>query len=305
MVDLPRGANAGGHVLCRERLAAAAVARPGLLDLTIFFSGPEPGIEDLAPHVQLRTLPAVFSTRRLAWLTGTLPDHTDLAPWHPLLAKRLSHGFDVLHTTDGLFAYARTAARVAARRGLPLVNSIHTATPDLTRLFTARTLQRLLGAGWLGRLACDGLNLPEGAAAAKRHALRRHQAGCAHALVSRPDDRRQALTSPHRTISASGSPKSPDDTRRPSPESAAARGATWGEGFSPSSPRPGSRRPAGRQEQRHRSAGSAPAGAGGYRWPAAAAGGGAPPGAPPGPAYRCAAQPRFSMGTYCRTGSPT
>ncbi len=153
MVDLPRGANAGGHVLCWERLAAAAVARPGLLDLTIFFSGPEPGIEDLAPHVRLRTLPAVFSTRRLAWLTGTLPDHTDLAPWHPLLAKRLSHGFDVLHTTDGLFAYARTAARVAARRGLPLVNSIHTATPDLTQLFTARTLQRLLGAGWLGRLA--------------------------------------------------------------------------------------------------------------------------------------------------------
>jgi glycosyltransferase involved in cell wall biosynthesis len=194
MVDLARGPNAGGHVKCWERLATAALAFGDRLDLTVFFSGDAPGRTELGANVRLEALPPVFSTRRLAWLTGDLPDHTDLAPWHPQLAARLAAGFDVLHTTDAYFAFARTAARVAERTGLPLVNSIHTATPELTRLFASRTLHRLAGDGALGRLLEDRLRLPQRAEAAKVGALLRHQSRCAHALVSRPVDRERALS---------------------------------------------------------------------------------------------------------------
>ena len=194
LVDLARGPNAGGHVKCWERLASAALAFGDRLDLTVLFSGDQTEPAALGDNVRFEALPPVFSTRRLAWLTGDLPDHTDLAPWHPRLARRLAAGFDVLHTTDAFFAFARTAARVAERTGVPLVNSIHTATPELTRLFAGRALHRLAGNGALGRLLDQGLRLPERAEAAKVAALLHHQSRCAHVLVSRPVDRDRALT---------------------------------------------------------------------------------------------------------------
>jgi len=195
MVDLMRGAKSGGHVKCWERFAqaAAGAAFGDELDLTVFFSGERSTTETLAANVRYRTLPPVFSTKRLAFLTGDIPDHTDMAPWHPRLAAGLGDGFDVLHTTDAYFAFARTAARVAWRTGTPLVNSVHTATPALTRLFARQTIARVVGEGRLGRLLIDRLRLPERAEAGKLAALRRYQAQCSYALVSRQDDRNRAL----------------------------------------------------------------------------------------------------------------
>jgi hypothetical protein len=103
LVDLPRSPQSGGHVKCWERLALAA-AQAGLpLDLTVYFSGHLPD-ENLGPHTRFRYLPPVFSTTSLKFLPY-VPDHTDLAPYHPRLARELGQ-YNVIHTTDGFFAAA-------------------------------------------------------------------------------------------------------------------------------------------------------------------------------------------------------
>lgn len=110
LVDLPRTAHSGGHVKGWESRAYALAQTDLPVELTLFFSGPEK-TEWLAPHVCLRQLPPVFSTRNLRFLPY-VPDYTDLAPYHPALAKELKN-FDVIHTTDAYFAFSRTAERVS------------------------------------------------------------------------------------------------------------------------------------------------------------------------------------------------
>jgi hypothetical protein len=114
LVDLPRAAGSGGHVKWWERIAAAAADQPDFpFDLTVYFSG-DAADEVLAPHVRLRSLSPVFSTARLKFLPYT-PDDTDLAPYHPRLARELAR-YDLIHTTDGFFAFARTAERAPEHR---------------------------------------------------------------------------------------------------------------------------------------------------------------------------------------------
>lgn len=173
LVDLARRPDSGGHVKCWERLAAAAAGVPGL-ELVVHFAGPGRGTEALAPNVRFVFEPPVFSTARLGFLVGDVPDHADLAPWHPRVASAL-RGYDVVHTTDAFFAYARTALR----SGRPLVNSVHTNTPEYARHYAARTLARLgLGPLHLERLVEKRM----------RARLAAHQRRCAFAFVSRPDE---------------------------------------------------------------------------------------------------------------------
>ncbi len=186
LVDLVWSPQAGGHVKCWERFAEAACRVPDRLDLTVHFSGMAPGRHDLAPNARYLVHPPVFSTARLPFLSH-VPDHTDLAPYHFGLAQALG-AHDILHTTDAFFAFAKTAAKVARRRGIPLTNSIHTDTPSYTRVFTAQTIHRLVGQGALGRLLVDRLKLHERAADDMLAKLARHQAQCRYALVSQPEE---------------------------------------------------------------------------------------------------------------------
>ncbi|MCB2099672.1 MAG: glycosyltransferase [Rhodobacterales bacterium] len=191
LVDLELSPTAGGHVKCWESLGAAAARHPDRLDLTLFFSGTTEARRPVAANVVQHVLPPVLSTRRLP-LMSHLPDHTDLGRHHRRLARLLG-GFDLIHTTDGFFCFARTALRVAARTGQPVVNSIHTDTPGYARIFTRRTVERWLGDTWAAKALLDGLGVD---GVAERRALRdlaRHQARCAHALVSRPDEMERAL----------------------------------------------------------------------------------------------------------------
>jgi len=199
LVDLQRRPEAGGHVKCWEHLAEAAVRSAPEIDLTVHFQGETDEIIPLASHVRLRTHRPVFSTARLPFLSGA-PDHTDLAGYHPRLARALAD-VDLVHTTDAFFAHARTAERVTARRGIPLVNSVHTDTPGYTRVFMARTFEGMFGKGLLTRLLVDDLRLPERGERSMARKLARHQARCAFALVSRPDemDRLRAVLPPERT----------------------------------------------------------------------------------------------------------
>lgn len=173
---------AGGHVLCWLRWAEAAARLPaGLLDLSIHLLGDHAGQEDLAAHVRLVRHRPVLDTRLLRRFLH-MPDHTDLAPYHPGLAWALARSRPhVIHTTDGFFSFARTAQSLARRRHIPLVNSVHTDTPAYTRLFTRTALPGALGA-WVGERAAQG----------QERSLARHQAACALAMVSREQDAQAA-----------------------------------------------------------------------------------------------------------------
>ena len=185
LVDLVLSDAAGGHVKCWERFAEAALDFPDRLDLTVHFMGEREQSRELGPNVRLVVEPAVFSTERLPFLRH-VPDHTDLAPWHPALARAL-RGYDVIHTTDAYFAYARTARRVAARNGIALVNSIHTNTPDYTRIYTALTVERLFGRGPISQFLLDRLGLAQRAEQRMLRQLAEHNRRAAFLFVSRPD----------------------------------------------------------------------------------------------------------------------
>lgn len=180
LVDLALTTEAGGHVKCWQRLAEAATGYGDRLDLTVHFNGPEPRRIELSPSVRYVLLPPVFSTARLI---RDVPDHTDLAPWHPRLAQLLA-GYDVIHTTDAFFCYARTAARFARRRGVPMVSSIHTNTPEYARITTARLLENALGRGMAYRVANDRLALPDRVSSLLERRLIRHLESVTFAMGS-------------------------------------------------------------------------------------------------------------------------
>lgn len=188
LVDLAFTPEAGGHVKCWQRLAEAAVDFADRLDLTVHFGGPEPGRIELSPSVRFVLLPPVLSTARFV---REVPDHTDLSPWHPSLARALAD-YEVIHTTDAFFCYARTATRFSRRHGVPLVSSIHTNTPEYARITTAKLLERKLGRGLAFRAANDVLGLPRRIDAILQRRLDKHLAGATSAMTGfggAPDDR--------------------------------------------------------------------------------------------------------------------
>lgn len=174
LVDLALSRDAGGHVKCWERIAEAAVGFGDQLDLTVHFSAPNdsrsPERIELAPTVRYVLLPPVFSTSRLV---RKVPDHTDLGFWHKGLARALPD-YDVIHTTDAFFCYARTATRFARRHGVPVVSSIHTNTPDYARITCEHLLGSLFGDGPAYRLINDGLRLPHRVSRLLERRLYRH-----------------------------------------------------------------------------------------------------------------------------------
>jgi glycosyltransferase involved in cell wall biosynthesis len=185
LVDLARRPSSGGHVKSWERLAAAAVGLAELVDLTVHFSGERTDTRPLGDNVRFVTHQPVFSSSRLPFL-AEVPDHSDLAPFHPGLARSLE-GAALVHTTDAYFAFARTAERVTRRRRIPLVTSIHTDTPRYASLFTAATIEHLFGHGRLARMLKDGAALPRRAEARLLRRFHAHQRRCAAVVVSRPD----------------------------------------------------------------------------------------------------------------------
>lgn len=185
LVDLPRSPQAGGHVKCWERLGEAAAGGALPLHLTVYFSGAHQ-VEDLGPGARFVHLPPLFSTAQLKFLPY-VPDHTDLAPYHPRLARELG-GYDVIHTTDAFFAFARTAESFSRRRGTPLVTSIHTDTPSYTRIFTRQSIEDRFGASWPARKLIDDWNVPERQGRRMDLRLSQHLARCDHALATRPED---------------------------------------------------------------------------------------------------------------------
>jgi glycosyltransferase involved in cell wall biosynthesis len=191
LVDLARTAGSGGHVKWWERISAAAADEALFpFDLTVYFSGRAPD-EILAPHVRLRSLPPIFSTARLKFLPYT-PDDTDLSPYHPRLARELAD-YDLIHTTDGFFAFARTAERVARARRIPLSTSFHTDTPSYAQIFARETIESVFR-GWprLARTLIDDWRLPSRQGDKMARRLETHVRAASFAFATRPEDERLA-----------------------------------------------------------------------------------------------------------------
>lgn len=185
VVDLFLGPEAGGHVKCWERFAEAAVGRDDLA-LTIYFLGKKREIIPIGPNVCYVTRRPLLDTNWFRFL-GRMPDHTDLAPFHPSFLKywRQHH---VIHTTDAYFTLARTALRFARVTGRPLVNSIHTDTPGYTRTYTPRAIEDLFGKGMVHAFLCDTVHLHERIAGRMQRTLNRYLRRCDWVLSNSPDD---------------------------------------------------------------------------------------------------------------------
>ena len=176
LVDLERGDEAGGHVKCWEHFAKAAVGFANQLNLTVHFQGNNDEEINLGPSTRIITLRPLFSTKRLFFLRN-IADYTDLAPGHPRLEKYLK-GYDVIHTTDGYFAYAQSAARFSRKYDIPLVNSVHTDTPGFTKVYSEKAIRRVCGRGILARLLIEKLRLPERFSKNMQQKLVEHTAQC-------------------------------------------------------------------------------------------------------------------------------
>ncbi len=185
LINLELVPEAGGHVKCWERFAAAAAALDGELDLTLHVLGEENTRRQVADNVRYVVHRPVLSTRRLSFLR--VPDHTDLAPFHRGLRQALN-GADVLHTTEPCFAFTETAARHSRRTGTPLVHSTHTDTVKYTRIFTENAIRRLGGASALTRLLIQRLRMPDYLAGLISGRFRKHLRRCAYGLGSSDAD---------------------------------------------------------------------------------------------------------------------
>lgn len=196
LVDLALTPTSGGHVRFWHNIAHAAARHGCELDLTFHFQSPPPddarrkgppGAETrLSEHVRIITLPPVFSTSRMKYLAQS-PDHTDLAPYHRRLARYLER-YDVIHTTDAYFAYAKTACRVHAPKRQSLVTSIHTDTPAYTRVYSERAFRNLFGEGRVARRVIEDWKWPERAEQRMKKSLASHLESCEHIWFAPVDD---------------------------------------------------------------------------------------------------------------------
>lgn len=185
-MDLERSRHAGGHVKCWERFAEASLGLNENIDLTVHFQGEREDVTALGPNTRIITLKPVFSSKRLFFLRS-LADYTDLAPCHPRLKNRLKN-YDVIHTTDGFFAYSRSAVRFAKRHNVPLVNSLHTNTPGFTKVYSERAIAHAFGDGLITRLLIERLCLPDLFSLRMEKKLTAHLGHCAAVFASIKDD---------------------------------------------------------------------------------------------------------------------
>lgn len=187
LVELVRTPRSGGHIKCWEHFAAAATDVPGL-DLTVYVLGPGEAADRLSGNVRFVSLRPVLSTRRAQPLVGGV-DTSDLSPFHPALARRLS-GHDVWHLTHSL-AFASTAARMRGAHRRPLVGSVHTDVPMLTRMYTQRAVEDLPGPL---RSAARVLSIEDRAATLARRRRDRALRACGYLLASNEADRQDLAT---------------------------------------------------------------------------------------------------------------
>ncbi|MFN3476719.1 MAG: glycosyltransferase [Candidatus Methylomirabilales bacterium] len=186
LIDLKWCPEAGGQVKCWESLAKAAMAFQEEVDLTVHFLGDREEAFIISENVRYITHPPLLSTAWFRFL-NRIPEHTDLAPFHPRLFPYLKN-YDVIHTTNVSFALAKTAFSFVKRSSTPLVNSIHTDNPRYARLYSAEVIRKLFKDGQLSRLLLDRFRFDERCASFMVRKLDRYLKRCDWVLVSKEED---------------------------------------------------------------------------------------------------------------------
>jgi glycosyltransferase involved in cell wall biosynthesis len=199
LIDLALTQTSGGHVRFWHNIAKAAAEYGCEFDLTFHFQshprndtdpdGARAGrqhVTRLSDHVRIIELPPVLSTARIKHLAQS-PNHTDLFPYHRRIARHLE-SYDIIHTTDAYFAYAKTACRVVDHDRQALVTSIHTDTPAYTRVYSECAFRNFFGEGRLAKFVIDDWNWPGHAEKRMRQALVRHLRSCEHIWFAPADD---------------------------------------------------------------------------------------------------------------------
>lgn len=189
LVDLELADHAGGHVKCWQRIAEASGHFTELMDLTVYFLGEHESTVEIGANARYVTLPPCLGTRRFGFLAQGA-GHTDLAPFHPRLA-RLLYRHDTFHATD-VFAFAQTARRVARWQDKPFVTSLHTDLPHFTEIYTAEIVRRHLGTGRLTRAILEGIRLGTRSAAVMRRKVDAMMHHSDRVMVSNAKDWRRA-----------------------------------------------------------------------------------------------------------------
>ena len=181
LVDLEQRPAAGGHVKFWEHIAHAAAVQSDL-ELSLHFQGTARSVERLASNVELHTHRPVLNSARFPGLAH-MPDHSDLSPWHPGLAAQL-RGVNLVHATDTLFAFARTAKRWCRWHNVPLATSLHTDSVAYCEIYARETLSTWLGALHLSRAQEWGAMLSRYLREAMEKRAQQHLQESAHVLAS-------------------------------------------------------------------------------------------------------------------------
>jgi len=185
-IDLRWHPAAGGHVKCWESLATAATAIPEYLDLSLHFLGDQDETIKLADNVRYVLHPPRFSTERLPFLAD-VPGHTDIAGYNPALIPALAQP-EIIHITHPQFTFGKTALRYCRQQGKPLVASIHTDTPEYSRIYTAQALQKLFGKGWFNDLLSEQIQIPRRYKQWMVSRQKRYWQSCTHVFTAQPSD---------------------------------------------------------------------------------------------------------------------
>jgi glycosyltransferase involved in cell wall biosynthesis len=176
----------GGLAGTWEQLSHIACGRSDL-DLTVFFLGDTVQTLPQSANVRHILIPPLLGTERLAFLRS-IPTHTDLAPFHPVLFQRL-RGFHLLHTTDTFHAFARTALWRARWYGVPLTTSVQTDTIGWARIHTPVILQHLLTSHTLTRWILEQYHYLDRQECAMERRFERYLRHCRVVFVSHIRDR--------------------------------------------------------------------------------------------------------------------
>lgn len=183
LVTLERHAEAGGHVKCWEKFAAAAALYPDSVDLAVHFLGESTSVAQISNNVRFVHHAPRFSTRRIPFLHNDA-GHTDLSHHHPGVFAALSDA-DVVHTTDS-FSLGRTGRSFSRQTDCALVASIHTDLPKFTYVYADEILRRTLGP--VGRSLGAPWQLPALLARRAEAKLARHLRACDLVLISKDED---------------------------------------------------------------------------------------------------------------------
>jgi glycosyltransferase involved in cell wall biosynthesis len=187
LITLYHSENAGGHVKCWQCFAEAAAATPEL-DLTVYFLGERHETITLNDHSRITTFRPVLGNR---WLcAGNRTNQTDLAPFHPALARALRRD-SIWHITD-TFSFGLTARLLAGRRGRPLVASHHTDLAKFIKIYSRQILENKPG----GPFLLDKLHLGRYLSRLARTETHFAWKGCRHIFTANDSDFDEAAELP-------------------------------------------------------------------------------------------------------------